>query len=62
VTNREDPITELIAKAVVNVVATGERNPDLAEQRALNALGYSVRMRAQFTNLSQHAPICARRR
>ena len=39
VTNRDDPITELIAKAIVNVVATGERNPKLIEQRAINALG-----------------------
>ena len=39
VTNRDDPITELIAKAVVNVVATGERDPKLVEQRAMNALG-----------------------
>jgi len=39
ITNREDPITELIAKAIVNVVATGERDPKLVEQRAMNALG-----------------------
>ena len=35
----ENPITELIAKAIVNVVATGERDPQLIEQRAINALG-----------------------
>ena len=39
VANREGPITELIAKAIVNVVATGERDPALVEQRAINALG-----------------------
>jgi hypothetical protein len=39
ITNREDPITELIAKAIINVVATGERDPKLVEERALNALG-----------------------
>jgi hypothetical protein len=39
IANRDDPITELIAKAIVNVVATGERNPELIEQRAINALG-----------------------
>ncbi len=39
VANRDDPITELIAKAIVNVVATGERDPKLIEQRAVNALG-----------------------
>jgi hypothetical protein len=39
ITNRDDPITELIAKAIVNVVATGERDPKLVEQRAINALG-----------------------
>ncbi|HEY6024061.1 MAG TPA: hypothetical protein VIV34_07760 [Pseudolabrys sp.] len=39
IANRDDPITELIAKAIVNVVATGERDPKLIEQRAINALG-----------------------
>jgi len=39
IANRDDPITELIAKAIVNVVATGERDPKLIEQRAFNALG-----------------------
>ena len=27
VSDRNDPITELIAKAIVNVAASGERNP-----------------------------------
>ena len=27
IANRDDPITELVAKAIVNVVATGEREP-----------------------------------
>jgi hypothetical protein len=39
ITNRDDQITELIAKAIVNVVATGERDPRLIEERAINALG-----------------------
>ena len=39
IANRDDPITELIAKAIVNVVATGERDPNLIEERAINALG-----------------------
>ena len=39
VTDRDDPITELIAKAIVNVTATGERNPKEVTERALNALG-----------------------
>ena len=38
-TNRNDPLTELIAKAIVNVTATGERDPVMIAQRALNALG-----------------------
>jgi hypothetical protein len=37
--NRDDQVTELIAKAIVNVVATGERDPELIERRAINALG-----------------------
>jgi hypothetical protein len=39
VANRDDPITELIAKSIVNVTATGERNPVLIRERAINALG-----------------------
>jgi hypothetical protein len=44
VTNRTDPITEIIAKSIVTVTATGERNPREIVRRALNALG--VRMTA----------------
>jgi hypothetical protein len=39
IANRDDPITELVAKAIVNVVATGERDPTVTKERALNALG-----------------------
>ena len=39
VANRHDPITDLIAKAIVNVTATGERDPILVKERAINALG-----------------------
>jgi hypothetical protein len=39
VATRDDPITELIAKSIVNVVATGERDPKAVMERALNALG-----------------------
>jgi len=39
VANRDDPITDLIAKAIVNVTATGEREPILVKERAINALG-----------------------
>ena len=39
VTDRNDPITDLIAKAIVNVTATGERDPKQVMDRALNALG-----------------------
>jgi hypothetical protein len=39
VTIRDDPITELIAKSVVNVTATGVRDPVLIKERAINALG-----------------------
>ena len=42
--DRNDPLTELIAKAIVNVAATGERNAPIVKERALNALG--VRPRA----------------
>ena len=39
VTDRDDPITDLIAKAIVNVIASGERDPKAVMERALNALG-----------------------
>src|SRR5262249_37087323 len=39
VTNPDEPITDLIAKAIVNVTASGERNPKEVMERALNALG-----------------------
>ena len=39
IVNRDDPITELIAKTIVNVTATGERDPILIKERAINALG-----------------------
>ena len=37
--DRNDPLTELIVKAIVNVTATGERDPEKIKERALNALG-----------------------
>jgi hypothetical protein len=33
--NRDDPITELIAKSIVNVTATGVRDPVLIKERAI---------------------------
>ena len=39
VTDRNDPITELIAKAIVHVTWPGERDPKQVMDRALNALG-----------------------
>ena len=37
--DRTDPLTEIVAKAIVNVTATGERDPVVIARRALNALG-----------------------
>ena len=37
--DRNDPLTELIAKAIVNVTSTGERDPERIKERALSALG-----------------------
>jgi hypothetical protein len=39
IANRDDPITELIAKTIVNVTAIGERDPISIKERAINALG-----------------------
>ena len=38
-TDRNDPITEILAKTIVNVASTGERNPSLIKERVINALG-----------------------
>ena len=37
--DRKDPLTELIAKSIINITATGERDPERMKERALNALG-----------------------
>ena len=37
--DRNGPLTELIAKTIVSVTATGERNPEKIKTRAINALG-----------------------
>ena len=37
--DRKDPLTELIAKSIINITATGEREPERMKDRALNALG-----------------------
>jgi hypothetical protein len=37
--DRNDPVTELVAKSIINVTSTGERDPQKIMQRALQALG-----------------------
>ncbi len=37
--DRNDPLTEIIAKSIVNVTATGERDFEIIKTRALNAIG-----------------------
>lgn len=37
--DRNDPLTEIIAKSIVNVTATGERDSEIIKTRALNAIG-----------------------
>jgi len=39
ISNRQDPITDMIAKSIVNITATGERDALAIKERALNALG-----------------------
>jgi len=38
-TDRDDPMTELIAKTIVTVTATGERDPVRIKERTIKALG-----------------------
>jgi len=37
--NSDDPITELIAKSIINVSAAGERDSAMMAERAINGLG-----------------------
>jgi hypothetical protein len=39
VANRDDPLTELIAKAILNAAATGDRDPLNIKVRAITVLG-----------------------
>jgi hypothetical protein len=37
--DRDDPITEIVAAAIVTVTSMGERDPAVIKDRALNAIG-----------------------
>jgi hypothetical protein len=37
--DRDDPITEIVATAIVSVTSMGERDPAIIKDRALNAIG-----------------------
>ncbi len=37
--DRDDPITEIVARAIVHVTGRGERDPATIKSRALNAIG-----------------------
>ena len=37
--NQDEPITELIAKSIINISAAGERDSAQMAERAINALG-----------------------
>jgi hypothetical protein len=37
--DRDDPITEIVATAIVSITSTGELDPLLIKDRALNTLG-----------------------
>ena len=37
--NRQDPITELVAKKIIEVAQAGERSPDRLREKALSELG-----------------------
>jgi hypothetical protein len=59
VIDRDDPITELIAKSIVIVTAAGERDPKEVMERALNALGVrrSAACRAVATGGRDMGPV-----
>jgi len=37
--DRDDPVTEIIATAIVSITSMGERDPATIKDRALNAIG-----------------------
>ena len=37
--DRDDPITEIVATAILTITSTGERDPATIKDRALNAIG-----------------------
>ena len=37
--DRDDPITEIVATAIVSITSRGERDPAAIKDRALNAIG-----------------------
>lgn len=37
--DRDDPITEIVATAIVGITDRGERDPAIIKERALNAIG-----------------------
>jgi hypothetical protein len=39
VADRDDPITEIVASAIVSISSRGERNPVVIKDRALNSIG-----------------------
>ena len=39
--DRDDPLTEMLAKSILTVTATGERDPEKLKERALHALRIS---------------------
>ena len=41
--DRADPLTEMLAKFILTVTATGERDPKKIKERALRALGTRIR-------------------
>ena len=37
--DRNDPLTDLLAKSIITIASTGERSPNKIKARAFNALG-----------------------
>jgi hypothetical protein len=45
--DRDDPITEIVATAIIGIADRGERDPALIKERALNAIGARKSMEFQ---------------
>ncbi len=55
-TDRDDPFTEIVARAILHITSKGERNPVTIKDRALRAIGDAASARIAAVTASASAP------